>query len=74
MRTWNRRSHRRRRLPRPTLRFTPTAWGKLVFLRDRGPTEIGAFGISDLDEPWLITDIVFIPLQCTSVTVKFDDS
>lgn len=45
-----------------------------MFLRDRGPTEIGAFGISDLDEPLLITDIVLIPQQCTSVTVKFDDA
>lgn len=74
MRTWNRRSPRRRRLPRPTLRFTPTAWGKLVFLRDRGPTEIGGFGISEPDEPLLITDVVLIPQQCTSVTVKFDDA
>ena len=63
-----------RRLPRPTLKFTPTAWGKLVYLRDRGPTEIGGFGISDPEEPLLITDVVLVPQQCTSVTVKFDDA
>ncbi|MBA4017586.1 MAG: hypothetical protein C0483_10475 [Pirellula sp.] len=46
----------------------------MVYLRDRGPTEIGGFGISDLEEPLLITDVVLIPQQCTSVTVKFDDA
>jgi hypothetical protein len=61
-------------LHRPTLKFTPTAWGKLVYLRDRGPTEIGAFGITEVDEPLLITDVILIPQQCTSVTVKFDDA
>ena len=37
-------TRRRCRMPRPTLRFTPTAWAKLLFLGDRGPTEIGGFG------------------------------
>lgn len=59
---------------RPTLKFAPTAWGKLVYLRDRGPTEIGAFGISDPQEPLVITDVVLIPQECTAVTVKFDDA
>lgn len=59
---------------RPTLKFAPTAWGKLVYLRDRGPTEIGAFGISDPREPLVITDVALIPQECTAVTVKFDDA
>lgn len=59
---------------RPTLKFAPTAWGKLVYLRDRGPTEIGAFGISDPKEPLTIIDVVLIPQECTAVTVKFDDA
>ncbi len=42
---------RRRRPPRrPTLRFTPLAWAKLLFLRDRGPTEVGGFGLSAADD------------------------
>ena len=73
MKTWNRSPPRRRRRYRPTLKFTPTAWAKLAFLRDRGPTEIGAFGITETDEPLLITDLVLVPQQCTAVTVKFDD-
>ena len=31
---------------RPILRFSPTAWAKLLFLRDYGPTEVGGFGIA----------------------------
>ena len=29
----------------PTLRFSPYAWAKLLFLRDLGETEVGGFGI-----------------------------
>lgn len=43
-------------------------------MRDRGPTEIGAFGITGPDEPLLITDVILVPQQCTSVTVRFDDA
>jgi hypothetical protein len=59
---------------RPTLRFTPPAWAKLVYLRDRGPTEIGGFGISDLGEPLLMTDVVLVPQLATGLTTKFDDA
>ena len=47
---------RRLRRPsrRPTLRFTPYAWAKLVFLRDLGPAEVGGFGISADDDLLLI--------------------
>ena len=34
----------------PSLRFTPTAWAKLLFLRDYGETEVGAFGIAAIDD------------------------
>lgn len=66
---------RRRRPPRrPTLRFTPWAWAKLVFLRDLGPTEVGGFGISAADDLLLIEDIRLVRQRCTSVTVQFDDA
>src|SRR5262245_57885400 len=33
--------------PKPaTLRFSPTAWAKLLLMRDLGDTEIGGFGIT----------------------------
>ena len=62
-----------RRQMTPTLRFTPTAWAKLLFLRDRGETEVGGFGISSPLDLLLIDDVRLIRQQCTSVTVAFDD-
>ena len=66
-------ARRRRFLRRPTLRFTPYAWAKLVFLRDLGPTEVGGFGISAKDDLLLIEDIRLVRQRCSSVTVQFDD-
>jgi proteasome lid subunit RPN8/RPN11 len=57
----------------PPLRFTPYAWAKWEFLRDRGPTEIAGFGISALEDSLLVEDLVLIPQQATVTTVAFDD-
>jgi hypothetical protein len=59
---------------RPTLRFTPTAWAKLLMLRDLGDTEIGGFGIAASDDPLLITDIGLVTQSCSIATLEFDDS
>ena len=59
---------------RPTLRFTPWAWAKLLFLRDLGETEVGGFGISSESDLLLIEDIQMVRQRCTSVTVQFDDA
>jgi len=64
---------RRNRRPRRRLKFTPTAWAKLVWLRDQGPTEIGGFGVAPSDAPLLIEDIRLVKQRTTSVTVAFDD-
>src|SRR5690349_11203509 len=67
-------SNRRSHSPRPpTLRFTPTAWAKLLFLRDRGPTEVGGFGITDRDDLLLVTDLKLVRQDCSSISVAFDD-
>src|ERR1043165_8792121 len=58
----------------PSLRFNPFAWAKLLYLRDRGDTEIGGFGLSAADDPLLVVDIVTVKQRCTPVTVAFDDS
>jgi hypothetical protein len=55
------------------LRFTPTAWAKLLFLRDFGNTEVGGFGIAAEDDPLLILDFQLVRQSCSVVTVKFDD-
>jgi proteasome lid subunit RPN8/RPN11 len=57
----------------PSLRFTPTAWAKLLYLRDRGPTEVGGFAIAASDDPVLITDLQLVDQNCTGITVAFDD-
>ena len=56
----------------PKLRFTPTAWAKLVCLRDLGDTEVGAFGICPTD-PLLVEDVQLVKQSCTFSTVAFDD-
>lgn len=59
---------------RPNLRFSPTAWAKLLFLRDYGETEVGGFGISSHDDLLLIEDIRLVQQICTWVHVAFDDT
>ena len=57
----------------PALTFSPYAWAKLLFLRDCGGTEIGAFAISNPRKLLLVEDLVVVRQQTTSVTVQFDD-
>ena len=57
----------------PTLRFSPTAWAKLLFLRDAGDTEVGGFGISSADDPLLIEDLQLVRQVCDLASVSFDD-
>jgi proteasome lid subunit RPN8/RPN11 len=59
---------------KPVLRFTPTAWAKLIYLRDCGDTEVGGFGIAETDDPLLITDVQLVKQECSFVTVAFDDA
>ena len=65
------RTHRTTR--RPILRFSPTAWAKLLSLRDLGPTEVGGFGITEPDDLLCVRDIVLVEQQCTETFVSFDD-
>ena len=59
---------------RPKLRFSPTAWAKLLCLRDLGPTEVGGFGITDAGDLLHVRDIVLVPQRCNEVFVAFDDT
>jgi proteasome lid subunit RPN8/RPN11 len=56
------------------LRFTPTAWAKLLFLRDAGNTEVGGFGIAATDDLLLVTDFQLIEQTCSAISVAFDDT
>lgn len=64
----------RRRPQAPTLRFTPHAWAKLLYLRDAGPTEIGGFGISAVGDPLLIEEVRLVRQACDWASVRFDDA
>lgn len=58
---------------RQVLRFSPTAWAKLIYLRDVGDTEIGGFGISCLDDLFYLEDVELVSQRCTWSHVRFDD-
>jgi hypothetical protein len=55
------------------LRFSPTAWAKLLFLRDAGDTEIGGFGIAAGDDLLLVEDVQLVNQTCTWITADFED-
>ena len=57
----------------PKLRFSPTAWAKLLFLRDYGDTEVGGFGITALDDLLYVEDVALVQQTCTGISVAFDD-
>jgi proteasome lid subunit RPN8/RPN11 len=59
---------------RVTLRFSPTAWAKLLYFRDRSDNEVGGFGISDADDLLFVREFVTVKQEVTCVSVKFDDA
>ena len=64
----------RRRPRHRTLRISPYAWAKLLYLRDAGSTEIGGFGISRSDDLLLVDDVRLVRQQCDVASVAFEDA
>ena len=60
-------------LQQSCLRFSPTAWAKLLYLRDFGRTEVGGFAIATSEDHLLVNDIQLVRQATTVVTVDFDD-
>ena len=58
----------------PCLRFSPTAWAKLLFIRDAGDTEVGGFGISAADDLLLVEAFQLVRQVCDVASVSFDDA
>jgi len=54
------------------LRFSAYAWSKLLYMLDKGRTEIGGFGICETEDPLLITDFKLVKQECTPGTVELD--
>jgi proteasome lid subunit RPN8/RPN11 len=57
----------------PVLRFSPTAWAKLLFLRDYGETEVGGFGIAASDDLLFVEEVQLVKQDCSWAHVAFDD-
>lgn len=57
----------------PALRFSPTAWAKLLFLRDYGDTEVGGFGIAASGDLLFVEDVQLVKQVCSWAHVAFDD-
>jgi proteasome lid subunit RPN8/RPN11 len=55
------------------LRFSPTAWAKLLYFRDKSQNEVGGFGITAPDDLLFIQDFLTVKQEVTCVSVKFDD-
>jgi proteasome lid subunit RPN8/RPN11 len=55
------------------LRFSPTAWAKLLYFRDRSRNEVGGFGITAPDDLLFIEEFLTVKQEVTCVSVKFDD-
>ena len=57
----------------PSLRFTPTAWAKLLYFRDHGQTEIGGFAVTSPADLLLVEEFVSVRQTATALSVSFDD-
>lgn len=56
-----------------TLRFSPTAWAKLLYFRDQSDNEVGGFGVTDPDDLLFVKDFVIVKQEVTPISVRFDD-
>jgi len=61
------------RTKRLALRFSPTAWAKLLYCRDKSDNEVGGFGITEPDDLLFVKEFVTVKQEVTAVSVKFDD-
>ena len=61
------------RVKKTMLRFSPYAWAKLLFFRDRGDTEIGGFGITVADDMLFVKDFMTVRQNAELAGVEFKD-
>jgi len=59
---------------RLALRFSPTAWAKLLYFREKTDNEVGGFAITEPDDLLFVKDFVTVKQEVTSISVKFDDA
>ena len=56
-----------------TLRFSPTAWAKLLYFRDKSDNEVSGFGIAESEDLLCVKDFVTVKQEVTGVSIKLDD-
>ena len=56
------------------MKFSPYAWAKLMYMRDRGECEVGGFGITRADDFLFIEDFVIVKQEVSAVSVLFNDA
>lgn len=49
------------------------AWAKLLYFRDRGPTEIGGFAVTAPDDLLYVEQFVTVKQSVTAASISFDD-
>lgn len=55
------------------MRFSPTAWAKLLYFRDKKENEIGGFGITESSDLLYVSSFVTVKQKVSAVSVSFDD-
>jgi len=55
------------------LRFSPTAWAKLLYFRGKSDNEVGGFGITEPGDLLFVKEFITVKQDVTAVSVKFDD-
>jgi len=53
-------------------RFTPYAWAKMIYLRDKLDTEVSAFGVTALEDDGLIEDVVLFEQEVSAGSVDVE--
>lgn len=59
--------------PSPVLRFSPTAWAKLLYFRDRQETEVGGLAVTAPGDLLHVQEFVTVKQDVTIASVAFDD-
>ena len=54
------------------LRFSPYAYAKLLWMRDRGNTEVAGYGVTATEDPLFVTDFILVKQECTAASFDFD--
>ena len=57
----------------PVLRFSPVAWAKLLYFRDRRENEVGGFAVTSANDLLKVEDFVTVKQDVTVASVAFDD-